>query len=98
MIKDCAAGISVDNLLELVSANKNVVNFTIAQDSLTVTDFHKFLDDCCSRCLKLKSVACFSDELSIRFKRDDELLNKHFKNSKNLLLSFCKDEDKKRWM
>jgi hypothetical protein len=107
MVSECAglttiniancAGISVDNLLELISANKDVVNFTIAQDSLTVAGFQTLLDGCCSRCPKLKSVACFSDELSTRFKRDDELLNRHFKYS-NLLLSFYKSEDEEEWL
>lgn len=44
-IENCA-GISVDNLLELISANKNVVNVDIDQDTLTVDDFQKFLDGC----------------------------------------------------
>jgi hypothetical protein len=39
-IKDCA-GISVDNLLELISANKDLVNVDIDQDTLTVEDFQK---------------------------------------------------------
>jgi hypothetical protein len=92
IIEDCDAVISVDNLLELFCANKNIVNFTIAQETLTVAGFTTLLDGC-SKCLhKLKSVACFSEELSIHFERNDELLNKHFESS-NLQLSFYKSEE-----
>jgi hypothetical protein len=91
IIKDCQAAISVDNLLEIFCANKNIVNFTIEQETLTVAGFKKLLEGC--RCLqKLQSVACFSEELSIHFERNDELLNKHFK-SLNLQLSFYKSEE-----